>query len=414
LFYYRKIISTILITLVSMTYLFANPVLAKDTPPSIGGKYGIAIDAATGEVLYSKNADKQAYPASITKVLTAIVFDEKIKDNQMLTVSANAARQECVCFGLKAGEKISKKDAMYGMLLLSANDLAVTVAENASGTVQGFAQLLNEEAKKLGLKNTHFVTPNGLHDPDHYTTAQDMALIMKEALKHPEVLNALSTQSISVHTSLGNKIVTNTSQVHTQPASAHVIAGKNGYTDQAGHTLVEYLKDGDKEIIAVVMKTNKKNQYQDIQTMTNYAFAHMSTKVIVSKGEVVKKTRINGQKVNLIAPEDITVKLTSVNPSKLSTKIDLVTAAGKEIKKGQVVANLLVLKNGKIFKEVPLVSDKQIKKEADKIRSPKKSTVLLSIVIFLAGIFVLAVLFRMFMKSKRRKKREAMKKRYIS
>ncbi len=292
MFYNRKIVSTILIMFLSVTYLFSNPALAKETKPPIGGKYGIAIDAATGEVLYSKNADEQAFPASMTKVLTAIVLDEKVKDNQMLTVSANAAGQECVCFGLKAGERISKKDAMFGMLLLSANDLAVTVAENAGGSVQGFAQLMNEEVKKLGLKNTHFVTPNGLHDPDHYTTAHDMALIMKEALKHPNVINALSTQSIIVHTSLGNKTAINRSQVHTQPASNHVVAGKNGYTDEAGHTLVEYLKDGDKEVISVVIKTNKENQYQDIQTMANYAFAHMDKKINAAKDKVVKKTEV--------------------------------------------------------------------------------------------------------------------------
>lgn len=361
MFYFSKIMGSILIVLIGLTFLSSRTVWAEDPPPPIAGEYGVAIDAATGDILYNKNADGQAFPASMTKVLTSIVLDEKVADNQMLTVSPNAAGQECSCFGLTAGEKISKQDAMYGLLLLSANDLAVTIAENVGGNVEGFAQLMNEEVQKLGLQHTHFVTPNGLHDPNHYTTPHDMALIMKEALKHPKVLNALSTQSIEVHTSLQDKHIQNKSDVHTQPESAHVIAGKTGFTDQAGNTLVEYLKDGGKEVIAVVMKSHKQEEYSDIQTMANYAFSHMKTKKIASKNEVIDKRQVNGEKVNLIAPEDIAVGLKNDDHSKLTTKVELASTAGEVIKKGQLVANLKILKGKVIIKEVPLVTNKTIK-----------------------------------------------------
>jgi D-alanyl-D-alanine carboxypeptidase len=360
MFYFIKIMASFLFLLMGVACISSNPVWAKEPPPSIVGEYGVAIDAATGDVLYDKNADGQAYPASMTKVLTAIVLDEKETDNRMLTVSPNAAGQECSCFGLTAGEQISKQDAMYGLLLLSANDMAVTIAENVGGSVEGFAQLMNNEVQKLGLKHTHFVTPNGLHDPNHYTTPHDMALIMKEALKHPKVLNALSTESVQVHTSIQDKHIRNKSEVHTQPESAHVMAGKTGFTDQAGNTLVEYLKDGNKEVIAVVMKSHKKEEYTDIQAMANYAFAHMKTEKIASKNEVVEKTEINGEKVKLIAPDDIAVGLKNDDTSKLKTKVKLICTAGEAIPKGQVVANLQVLKGKKIVKEAPLVSNKTI------------------------------------------------------
>jgi D-alanyl-D-alanine carboxypeptidase len=370
------------------------PAWAEDPPPPISGEFGVAIDAATGDILYNKNADAPSFPASMTKVLTAIVLDKNLADNQMLTVSAKAAGQECNCFGFTPGEQISKKDAMYGLLLLSANDLAVAIAENTGGSVEGFAQLMNDEVKKLGLQQTHFVTPNGLHDPNHYTTPHDMALIMKEALKHPNVLNALSTQSIDVHTSLQAKTIKNKSEVHKQPQEAHVIAGKTGFTDQAGNTLVEYLKDGDKEVIAVVMKTHKKEEYTDIQIMANYAFAHMKTEKIASMNEVIDKATLYGEKVKLTTPFNIGVGLKISDNAKLTTKIQLANTAGENIKKGQVVANLQVIKDGQIVKETPLVSNKaikglkSIKNMGEANKDPKKSEGFSGNVIILAGILL--------------------------
>jgi D-alanyl-D-alanine carboxypeptidase len=397
MFYFRKIMASILFALMGVMCMSSNTVWAEDPPPPIVGEYGVAIDAATGDILYDKNADGLAYPASMTKVLTAIVLDEKKTDNEMLTVSPYAAGQECSCFGLTAGEQISKQDAMYGLLLLSANDMAVTIAENVGGSVEGFAQLMNEEVQKLGLQHTHFVTPNGLHDPNHYTTPHDMALIMKEALKHPKVLKALSTQSIQVHTSMQDKSIRNKSEIHTQPESAHVIAGKTGFTDQAGNTLVEYLKNGDKEVIAVVMKSHKKEEYSDIQAMANYAFAHMKTERVASKNEVVDKTQINGETVNLIAPVDIAVGLKNDDTSKLKTKVELVSTAGEAIPKGQVVANLKVIKGKKIVKEVPLIANKTIKTTktikslitGSQNTNSKKSMGLIEISWIPAGIIVL-------------------------
>lgn len=404
---FRKIISTMLLVLLSVTYLFSGTVQAAAEPqPPIMGKYGIVIDATTGEVLYNKDGDARAYPASMTKVLTAIVMDQKAKYNQIFTASANAAGQECSCFGLKAGEKISMKDAMYGLLLLSANDLAVAIAENMAGSVPAFAQLMNAEVKKLGLKNTHFVTPNGLHDPNHYTTPHDMALIMKEALKHPQVLKVLSTQTVQVHTSLGERTISNTSEVHIQPPSAHVIAGKTGYTDQAGNTLVEYLKEGNKAVIAVVMKTHKIYQYHDIQTMANYAFAHMISKTIATKGEVMENTKINGEKVSLISREDL--MLTFKTGDTPVTKIDLAATnkTNKDIKKGQVVADLKVINDGAVVKEIPLMTNKEIKQIPVHV---KKSSITDNISIPV-GIILIAALFVVLTNLKNAEKRRKLKK----
>ncbi|MEH7418163.1 D-alanyl-D-alanine carboxypeptidase family protein [Neobacillus drentensis] len=243
---------------------------AETEPPQIKGAFGVAINAVTGEILYNKNAHSKAYPASMTKVLTATILDEKMKNGELLTVSRNAAAQECLCLGIRAGEKISKQDAMKALLLLSANDVAVTIAENVAGSEEGFAKLMNQKVAQLGLKNTHFITPNGLHAPNHYTTPYDMALITKEAIEHPNVLKVLSTQTTQIKTSMQVKTIHNL--LHIMP---NAIAGKPGFTDAAQHTLVEYLKKGNMEVISVVMKSDKRSKYSDIQTMANYAFDYM-------------------------------------------------------------------------------------------------------------------------------------------
>ena len=271
----NKIAATLLSVLFLIGGMVPNRISAAESEvPNIVGVYGVAIDAVTGEILYNKNAHSKAFPASMTKVLTAIILDEQIKDGTLLRVSSHAANQECLCLGLTAGEMISKQDAMKALLLLSANDVAVTIAENAAGSEEGFAVLMNQRVKTWGLKNSHFVTSNGLHDPNHYTTPYDMALITKEALKHPNVLKVMTTRKTMIKTSKKEKTISNLFKFHRSPNS---ITGKPGFTNAAQHTLLEYLKQGNKEVISVVMKTDKQSKYMDIQTMANYSFAHMKS-----------------------------------------------------------------------------------------------------------------------------------------
>lgn len=268
----KVVVTTLLVVFLLNGMVTIQVGMAEEWAPQIKGEFGVAIDAKSGEILYNKNANSKAYPASMTKVLTAIILDERIKDGEKLTASLNAANQECVCFGLAVGEMISKEDAMKALLLLSANDVAVAIAENVTGSEERFAKLMNQKVKKLGLKNTHFVTASGLTDPEHYTTPYDMALIAKEALKHPKVLEDMSTQAAFIKTSIQEKNIINRNIKYCRN---NVIASKTGYTDAAQYTLVQYLMKDNKEIICVVMKSDEKSRYNDIQTMANYSFAHM-------------------------------------------------------------------------------------------------------------------------------------------
>ncbi|MEH7304568.1 D-alanyl-D-alanine carboxypeptidase family protein [Neobacillus drentensis] len=281
----KIVTTTLLVLLISSGMLSKEVSTAEIQAPQIVGEFGVTIDAVTGEILYNKKAHAKAYPASMTKVLTATILEERIEDGVMLTVSSNAANQECICLGLTTGEMISKQDAMKALIMLSANDVAVTIAENVAGSEKGFAELMNQKVKQWGLKNTHFVTPNGLHDPNHFTTPYDMALITKEAIKHPSILEVMSTQTTNIKTSRQEKNIRNLINIQSQP---NVIAGKPGFTNAAQNTLVEYLKKGNKEVISVVMKTNKKSKYSDIQTMASYSFAQMKTAKPISEGDIME------------------------------------------------------------------------------------------------------------------------------
>jgi len=358
---------------VLLMFLVVNVSLAhaQEKKPDIVGEYGVAIDANTKNILYDKNAQEKAYPASMTKVITAMVLDEKMEDGAMLTASKNAAGQECSCFGLTPGEKISKEDAIYALLLVSANDVAVMIAENVAGSVKNFSKLMNEKAKEIGAKNTHFVTPNGLHDPEHYTTPYDMALIAREAMNHPTVIKAMGTKekSVKVYTKEidekgkekeveSEKIATNHGKFFNQK---YVIAGKTGFTSAAGNTLVEVLQKGDKKIVSVVMKSRPNQTYHDIAQMADYAFPQMKTKKVLTKGEKVGKVKVGNQEISVKAPQDFVISYTKGEEKSIKTSVKPLYHSLSEVQAGQKIATLSVTVNGKEAKTFALVSDRTIK-----------------------------------------------------
>jgi D-alanyl-D-alanine carboxypeptidase len=254
---------------------------AATTVPKIYGNYGVVIDAKTGEVLYSKQSDAKWYPASMTKIVTAMLLLDSVKKGTILTASKNAVKQDASnsYFLLKVGEKMSRDDALKALLILSCNDVATMIAEHIAGSEAKFSILMNKKAKEIGAKNTHFITPNGLHHPKHTTTSYDMALLTREAFqKYPEIINAMRFKYATVHTSKRTVKLTNRSQFFTMP---NVIGGKTGYTDAARNSLVEIVRKNDVTLIGVVMKSSKQEQYKDLAAMTNYSFKMMENVIAV-------------------------------------------------------------------------------------------------------------------------------------
>lgn len=340
------------LVLVNGNYAYAEEV----EKPEIIGQYGVVINAENGEILFEKNANEKSYPASITKIMTAMLLDEYAEDGEMIEVSENARVQECSCFVFEEGESISKIDAMNALMIVSANDLAMAIAEHISGSQEEFGKLMTKKAHELGAINTTFTTPSGLTEPDHQTTAYDMALITKEAMQHENVLHAMSLAKAVVQTDRREKEVVNTGKVHTNPS---VIGGKTGYTSAAGHTLVEIFEEDEKQVIAVVMKSEKEGKYEDLEKMAHYAFSLIDSKKVVSKGDRIDTVDINGENVALIAKEDyfLTYKTTKADTIEVKTETKKNI---KTIKKNEQLGTMNVFYEGELVKKIPLLASKDV------------------------------------------------------
>lgn len=226
------------------------------------------------EAVYKKNIYERLYPASTTKILTALIALEESNLDDVVTVSANAANQasdSSVC-GLKEGDQISMRDLLYGLMMRSGNDAAIAIAEHISGSSEEFAVLMNAKAQSLGATNSHFVTPNGLHDEDHYTTVYDMYLIMNAAVQNETFVEILQTANYTTNytDAAGNPVTqdwatTNKYLMGTEavPEGVTVIGGKTGTTGEAKYCLVQYNQNASGEpMISIVFKADcRDNMY---------------------------------------------------------------------------------------------------------------------------------------------------------
>lgn len=253
--------------------------------PNIASDAAILMDASTGTILYEKNINEKHYPASTTKILTAIVAIENSKSNEKVKFSHDAIfslESGASHIGLVEGEVISMKDSLYALLLASANEAANGIAEHISGSTQEFAKLMNEYAKNIGCTNSNFVNANGLHDKNHYTTCYDLALIAQYAFTNKtfreidgtkfytidKTNKTDETRSFSNHHQMlvGNK------EGFTQYKYEYCVGGKTGYTSAADHVLVTYATKNNTTLIAVVMNTSINDQYIDSINLFDYGF----------------------------------------------------------------------------------------------------------------------------------------------
>ena len=255
--------------------------------PELASNYAIVLDANTGNILYQKNAFDKQYPASITKIMTFLLAIENTKLTDTVTMSHDAVfgiDRGSSHIGLDEGEQISMEDALYGMMLESANEVAWGIGEFVSGgSIEDFAKMMNERAVKLGCLGTHFVNANGLPDENHYTTCYDMALITKACLKHDEFRKITGTRN---HVIGPTNICEEERQLWqhckmTNPDSKYYYeyceGGKTGYTNDALNTLVTWSKKGDTELICVLMNCNgAANTYTDSKAIYEYCFRNYS------------------------------------------------------------------------------------------------------------------------------------------
>lgn len=246
-------------------------------------KSSIVIDADTGTVLYASKEHTKRYPASITKIMTALLTIEKGNLNDTLTYSKHSLaciKDGAANIGAVVGEKMTVKDALYGLMLQSGNECASALAEYVAGSEAKFAEMMTQRAKEAGAKNTQFKNANGLHNEKHYVTAYDMAMIMRQALKYPTFRDIINTTAYTIPKNNKRKKRFFAYQRHKMvyPGTANyyegIIGGKTGYTDQARNTLVTAAKRNGLTIISVVLKSDTFNVYKDTRALLNYGFKH--------------------------------------------------------------------------------------------------------------------------------------------
>lgn len=271
----------VLTFLLSIT-LFTTPILA--TTPETTAEGVILIEPKTNTILYEKNAHKRLYPASITKIMTALIIAEEMPPSTSITRSSESISNvpwDSSSIGLSLGDRYNMINALHGLLLGSDNYIAYDLAVTHSNSITAFANKMNQRAQSYGALNTHFANPHGYHDPQHYTTAYDMAQIAKAAFSNPTVqkIAGKATSTFFLQNRGQTIPLTNTSRLlrsETPYYNPHVVACKTGFHDDAQQTLVAKAVYDDLELIAVVMKTSTPNQYLDINRLFDYGQAHFS------------------------------------------------------------------------------------------------------------------------------------------
>lgn len=274
---------------------FAKPDWPLDT--GCQSEAGIVMDLDSGAVLFAQNIHVQEYPASITKLLTALVVVENASMDEQVTFSHDAVYNVESGSGnklqLEEGDVLSVKDCLYVMLLQSSNQAANALAEHVGGSREAFADMMNEKAASLGCRESHFVNPSGLNDPEQLTSAYDMAQIGAAVFGNPTLLEICSTTSATLPPTINNPngrtysmehklVVTGDSSDENYYPSA--VAGKTGYTSLAGQTLVTYAEQDGRRQVAVTLKSTQRTHYSDTKTILDFGFARFKN-VSVAENE---------------------------------------------------------------------------------------------------------------------------------
>ena len=238
----------------------------------------ILVDAQTGEVLYEKDADKRIYPASTTKMMTAILAIEEVNPLKIATVSTHAAKTEGSSAYLRAGDRVQMQDLLYGLMLSSGNDAAVVIAEHIDGSEKRFAQRMTKKAHAIGATKTHFTNASGLPDDEHYTTARDLATIASYAYQNKRFKRIVKMKDRSIRISNTGRIIKlhNTNKLLGMMSACDGI--KTGMTCAAGQCLVASATRGNTSLIAVVMKVENGKRWQEAKQLLEYGFEKKAVK----------------------------------------------------------------------------------------------------------------------------------------
>ncbi len=325
---------------------------------AISAEHAILLDGQTGRVLYEKDADRQSLIASTTKIMTALVVCEQCNVLDRVRIPKEAVGIEGSSLYLKEGEVLTVQELLYGLMLHSGNDAAVALAIYCGGTVEGFAELMNDKAHRLGMDNTHFVNPNGLDAPGHYSTARDMAVLTAYAMENPIFAQTVSTKTVNI----SGRSLRNHNKLLWQIEGADGV--KTGFTKAAGRILVSSATRQGRRLIAVTI--NAPNDWQDHKELLENGFSGYQVRRIVTKGECLGSLQIAGGQsgaVSLLADEDLDYALSDMeDPQIVLTGPGFVYAP---VVRGQEAGFAYVCLGDRVVGRIPLIFGDTVEQETE-------------------------------------------------
>jgi D-alanyl-D-alanine carboxypeptidase (penicillin-binding protein 5/6) len=333
----------------------------------INGEGAVLMDYDTGEILFQKNSHLKLYPASTTKMMTAILAVENSSLDELVTVD-----QEIISLtkgshiALEPGEVMTMEQMLHALLLPSANDAALAIAKHVGGTVENFVSMMNQKANELGALDTNFVNPNGLHDDRHVSSAYDLALIGRYAMEKETIRNIVNKVTYEIpptnvktetrYFKITNKLLFSSELIDLNgqlvPAYYEAASGvKTGYTSQAMNCLVSFAEKNDQRLISVVLKADGNMVYSDSQKLLDYGFENYSNTVIANANEFIDNIGIIDGDAPFIAgvlDRDITYPVSEANANLIEQKVTLNENLKAPIDKGQILGQVEYLVDGKV------------------------------------------------------------------
>ncbi len=413
-----------LLLLLSLSMIFSPFVNAEEEIPDIASPSALLMDYSSGKILYEKNINEKRYPASLTKIMTAIIVLENCELSDIATVSYDAVMSLSsgyVTANLQIGEELTVEQLLYVLMVGSSNDAAIVLAEHVSGSVEKFADLMNEKAKELGCTSTNFVNPNGAHDENHYSTAYDLALMAKYAMKNETFRTLVSTTSYTLPTT--NKydredriFRTTNSLLHLDTSDRadnyyyqYATGIKTGFTTPAGNCLIASANKNNLELITVVLgagqtKDGLSQRYLDTLSLFDYGYSTYTLKQIINKGGIIQTLNIKNatrktKKVEAVVANDVYALMKQADKnSAVLPEINLNDNLKAPLKKGDVIGSVTYTVEGIQYTEDLLANN-----------DVKKSRFLLK----LAILIIIVLILWMYAKNKKIKnKKQRLKNKY--
>lgn len=374
----------LLAILCSLSFSF-RAAAAREGEPKIRSNAAILYEVTSGELVYEKNGKQKAYPASTTKIMTALLALENCEMDEPVTVTRaalNTVSPGSSIAGLQNGEVLSMYEMLECLLVASGNDAASVIAAHIGGTVAQFVEMMNERSRELGCTSTHYTNPSGLHDEEHYTTAEDLLKVTVEAMKHPEFVEIVGSAQVTIPET--NKVdhpryFNNTNQLISQAVTSVNLYSKatgikTGHTTPAGYCLVSSAENGDLSYIAVVLggyideNTGRNYSYVDSINLFLWGFSDFKYRTIVSTSDLVKELEVDLAKekdfVILRAAEDVTAFLHEDDDiDAIFTKtISVQENITAPVERGDMLGTMTILRGSEVYARVDLVATNTVER----------------------------------------------------